>query len=284
MSKVKRITKVNGKLPPYHGKLVPLPDGRKYYLAYGSNLNVKAMASRCPDAKPVCSLILVGCRLVFRGVADLEYDSDGRAAVGVWDISEADERKLDGYEGYPNFYQKYDIPLTKTVKALCYLMVDRDGIMPPSAYYASVLRDGYRHFGLAPKFLDDAVTFAYTDKTPTEQTRARRKRQLNSSHQQKLVRMPESVALARLEAREQRRQERPWWAFTQQEITLPVIAAAAAEPVQVDPDDPPPPAAIDDVGRHEPRENDDGYHEEPMPGKWKRRNLFDLDFSNRSKW
>jgi hypothetical protein len=282
MSKVKRITKVGGKKPPYDGRLVPLPVGRKYYIAYGSNLNVKAMAQRCPDAKPVCSLILVGCRLVFRGVADLEHDMEGRAAVGIWNISESDERKLDGYEGYPNFYQKYDIPLTKTVKALCYLMVDRDGVMPPSAYYASVLRDGYRNFGLDPKFLDDAVTFAYTDKSPSEQTRARRKRQLNSSHQQKLVRMPESVALARLEHREQRRQERPWWAFSQQQVTLSTIADAADADVKVDPVDPPPPSAIDDAGRHEPPENDDGFKEEPMPGRWRRKNLFDLDFNKRS--
>ena len=62
-----------------------------------------------------------------------------------------------------------------------------------------------------------------------------------------------------------------------------VVAAATAEPVKVDPVDPPPPAAIDDAGRHEPVEDDYSDPNLAPPGKWRRRNLFDLDFTKRSR-
>ena len=44
----------------------------KLYGAYGSNLNLKQMHIRCPNAKPVCSFYLENFNLVFKGVADLE--------------------------------------------------------------------------------------------------------------------------------------------------------------------------------------------------------------------
>ena len=43
----------------------------KLYLAYGSNLNKRQMAVRCPDAKPVGAAMIYGWELCFRGVADI---------------------------------------------------------------------------------------------------------------------------------------------------------------------------------------------------------------------
>ena len=43
----------------------------KLYLAYGSNLNKRQMASRCPTARPVGSAMIYGWELCFRGVADI---------------------------------------------------------------------------------------------------------------------------------------------------------------------------------------------------------------------
>ena len=39
----------------------------KYYIAYGSNLNLEQMARRCPTAKVVGSTTLKNYRLMFRG-------------------------------------------------------------------------------------------------------------------------------------------------------------------------------------------------------------------------
>ena len=39
----------------------------KYYIAYGSNLNIKQMGYRCPTAKKLYTAELEGYRLEFRG-------------------------------------------------------------------------------------------------------------------------------------------------------------------------------------------------------------------------
>ena len=40
---------------------------KKYYLAYGSNLNVRQMALRCPTAKPVGTAVIKDYELLFKG-------------------------------------------------------------------------------------------------------------------------------------------------------------------------------------------------------------------------
>ena len=57
------------------------------YFAYGSNLNKQQMSIRCPKAKALGAAYIVGWRLVFRGVADIERTNDPSAMlpVGFWD-------------------------------------------------------------------------------------------------------------------------------------------------------------------------------------------------------
>lgn len=186
---------------------------RKLYLAYGSNLKVKEMKWRAPDAKPLGTLMLADVQLVFRGVADLEWKPGAQAPVGIWEISEKDEEKLDRYEGVGHgFYTKFMVKLKKPKfgrkAGLIYLMTDRDGIYPPSAFYAATIRDGYRNFQLPQSYLDDAIERSFNDKNPSEQTINRRKRQRNSSHQKRLVKMPVSVMVAREKASRKLAEER----------------------------------------------------------------------------
>lgn len=42
---------------------------RKYYIAYGSNLDVDQMLHRCPDALTIGRSTIDGYKLVFRGTA-----------------------------------------------------------------------------------------------------------------------------------------------------------------------------------------------------------------------
>ena len=60
----------------------------KLYLAYGSNLNKKQMAVRCPTARPVGSAMIYGWELVFRGVADIVKSKDENMCVpvGLWEL------------------------------------------------------------------------------------------------------------------------------------------------------------------------------------------------------
>ena len=51
------------------------------YLAYGSNLNKKQMSRRCPNAKPVGSIILKGYKLEFRRVATIKHTKNIDAKI-----------------------------------------------------------------------------------------------------------------------------------------------------------------------------------------------------------
>ena len=84
----------------------------KYYLAYGSNLNKYQMNFRCPDAVPAGSCVLNNWELVFRrGVLTIEPCPGGIVPLGIWKISENDEKSLDRYEGFPSFYYKKTLRL-----------------------------------------------------------------------------------------------------------------------------------------------------------------------------
>ncbi|MBQ2786039.1 MAG: gamma-glutamylcyclotransferase [Oscillospiraceae bacterium] len=61
---------------------------RKFYLAYGSNLNVEQMQYRCPGAIKVGTTYLEGYRITFRGnrfsgVANIEPRKGSRVPVGI---------------------------------------------------------------------------------------------------------------------------------------------------------------------------------------------------------
>ena len=169
--------------------------GHKLYIAYGSNLSYSIMKYRCPDAIPLHRLMVKDACLVFRSTADLQYEPGCYAPVGLWEISAEDEERLDIAEGVSRgSYGKYRFKLDSGEKALVYLMHDK-GIFPPSAWYVSKIRDGYRNFGLKESFLDEAVSHSWFRKEPTNETKRRRSRQKLTSHQRNLVKMPESLAM-----------------------------------------------------------------------------------------
>lgn len=77
----------------------------KYYLAYGSNLNVRQMRRRCPQAVRAGASTIKDYELVFLGnsrsdVASIEPCTVGSIPIGIWEITPADERALDQYEGF----------------------------------------------------------------------------------------------------------------------------------------------------------------------------------------
>ena len=175
----------------------------KLYIAFGSNLHKASMRVRAPSAKPLGKFMLTKARLVFRGVADVEYDPEGKVPCGLWSINQQDERNLDHYEGVKSgyYFKNEDIVLKyagRPQNALIYLMRS-EGIFPPSEHYVETIRKGYRDFGLDESYLDEAVERSFLDKNPDAQTIARRKRQKNDRKHSKLTVMPESVALKKIE-------------------------------------------------------------------------------------
>ena len=89
---------------------------KRYYLAYGSNLNRKQMEMRCPGAKPIGTALLEGYELLFKGsktgfYLTIEPRADGVVPIAVWEVTAEHERQLDRYEGCPVCYYKKEIRL-----------------------------------------------------------------------------------------------------------------------------------------------------------------------------
>lgn len=139
---------------------------KKYYLAYGSNLNLNQMAFRCPNARPIGIMNLKDYRLVYKGRADefsyltIEKCEGSIVPLGLWEVSYFDVFSLDSYEGYPTFYSKYYIPIKigdKNKKALIYVMNEYFDYHLPSEEYINTCLEGYEKFGFDRVILDRAL-------------------------------------------------------------------------------------------------------------------------------
>ena len=140
---------------------------KKYYIAYGSNLNVRQMKFRCPTAKVVGTSVIKGYELLYKGSKTGSYRTSekkkgGIVPVAVWEVTADDEKRLDAYEGYPNFYYKTDMQLTvkshitgrkKKLDAFVYIMHEERKLGIPSHAYVRTCVQGYRDFGFDLKHL-----------------------------------------------------------------------------------------------------------------------------------
>ena len=80
---------------------------KRYYIAYGSNLNVRQMRMRCPHATILGTANLKDWELLFKGsrtgsYLTIEECENGTVPVVIWEVTAADEAALDRYEGFPD--------------------------------------------------------------------------------------------------------------------------------------------------------------------------------------
>lgn len=143
----------------------------KYYIAYGSNLNVGQMQRRCPGARAVGISAIEGYELLFKGsktgsYLTIEQKEGGCVPVAVWEVTREDERALDRYEGYPSFYYKTEMTLpvkdiesgkTQSLSAFVYIMHEDFKLGLPSKSYIQTCIEGYRYFGFDNGFLKRAM-------------------------------------------------------------------------------------------------------------------------------
>ena len=123
----------------------------KFYIAYGSNLNLAQMSARCPSARVYAKGVLNNWELVFRGAkrnshATIERKPGSTVPVLVWEIQPIDEYRLDIYEGYPCYYFKKNIMVDiegRKKKAMVYIMDEQQLPGRPSASYVETIRQGY---------------------------------------------------------------------------------------------------------------------------------------------
>lgn len=125
---------------------------RKIYGAYGSNINLRQMAYRCPNAKVIGQGILKDYELTFRrgGYANIEPKNGASIPILLWEITQNCEQSLDRYEGYPSFYTKQTVAVETengVFETMVYVMTDEsmgDYELPRADYYYGI-RDGYKN-------------------------------------------------------------------------------------------------------------------------------------------
>ena len=144
-----------------------------YYLAYGSNLSLKRMEKRCPDAVVAGTAKIPGYRLLFKKsgsgfYATIEQDANCFVPTLVYKISEFDEALLNRYEGYPKFYYKryFQLPV-KTLRGgrlkgnkqcMAYVLHEERQLGEPSMEYYKLLDDGYARWGFDVEILDKGLS------------------------------------------------------------------------------------------------------------------------------
>ena len=150
---------------------------KKYYLAYGSNLNIAQMKHRCPTAKPVGTAVIRDYELLFKGsktgsYLTIEPQKGAYVPVGVWEVTADDESKLDLYEGYPTFYYKKEIRLpveffdgkgTAERTAFVYIMHEDRPFGVPSPTYVATCMEGYGDFEFDEQLLENAFFRSITE-------------------------------------------------------------------------------------------------------------------------
>lgn len=145
------------------------------YCAFGSNLNHRQMAWRCPSARVLLPGTLFDFRLLFRRVADVVFTPGEQLPVGLYRVTAECVKELDRYEGFPRTYQRRFV-LVHTdagpVWSFIYTMRERP-IEPPSDQYLDTIRRGYADFDLAPAALNRAVTHAKNAGRPVATTAPR---------------------------------------------------------------------------------------------------------------
>jgi hypothetical protein len=138
----------------------------KLYIAYGSNLNVRQMAKRCPGSELIENGVIEEYDLRFKGMqgnahATIEESEGDEVPVAIWRITDSDERNLDVYEGFPNYYSKKSVVVRmhdgEDVTGMTYIM---DTSLPygiPSEAYVDTVFEGYLNCGLSLTYLMDSV-------------------------------------------------------------------------------------------------------------------------------
>lgn len=134
----------------------------EYYIAYGSNLNMREMSLRCPTAVPVGGCTLKNWQLLFCGYATVIPLEGAQTPVAVWKIDEECEAALDEYEVYPSLYRKEYVDVTvegRTLSAMVYLMNTDEPAMPITSSYLDIIDKGYEDFGLDKEYLVRALEY-----------------------------------------------------------------------------------------------------------------------------
>lgn len=129
----------------------------KIYLAYGSNMDLAQMKARCRGARLLGAGRLDGWRLLFKGsrtgaYATIEREAGKHVPVLLWRVTAEDEKSLDRYEGFPDFYYKRQLQAVTVnaagrdcgrTRGMAYVMHEERRFGLPQGWYAALLERTY---------------------------------------------------------------------------------------------------------------------------------------------
>lgn len=156
-----------------------------HYFAYGSNMSLKRLRARVPDAQPIGRAALPGHELRFhkRGrdgsaKCDAFYIGPGnRTLAGVlFTLPSSGLTTLDRIEGLGAGYERkqVDVELDRgdMCRALTYYATDIDAALTPFCWYRHHVLTGANEFGL-PRAHIEAIEAVNTLRDPDSERRAR---------------------------------------------------------------------------------------------------------------
>tara|TARA_B100000530_G_scaffold142987_1_gene89481 strand:- start:48 stop:455 length:408 start_codon:yes stop_codon:yes gene_type:complete len=120
------------------------------YFAYGSNLNHHQMKKdRCVGSKYLKPFCLKDYKLFFAhpnksnkfGYANIVKKKGFKVTGAIWDITIKHEIILDGYEQFPNVYQKEYLKLNG--KKIMFYIMKKYFIKKPPKIYVETINKGY---------------------------------------------------------------------------------------------------------------------------------------------
>lgn len=144
---------------------------KKYYIAYGSNLNIRQMRYRCPNARIIGTAVIKDYELLFKGsktgaYLTIESKEGCEVPVAVWKVTASDEAALDRYEGFPSFYYKKQMTIKvkgirtgkiREKQCFVYIMHEERNSGIPSSIYVNTCLEGYESFGFDERYLLEAM-------------------------------------------------------------------------------------------------------------------------------
>ena len=144
------------------------------YAAYGTNLDPARMSERCPHSPLSTTGWVQGWRLTFGGedigwegaLATVVEDPDAKVFVVLYDVTPADESKLDSWEGSEfgvhkklrcRVHRETSDTTTDPVLAWLYVLDAWEGGIP-SARYLGVMADAAEIAGAPDEYVHDLRT------------------------------------------------------------------------------------------------------------------------------
>jgi len=129
------------------------------YFAYGSNLNHRQMKNiRCLRSKYLKTIFLRDYKLLFChpnklnkfGYANIVKKKGSKVPGAIWEITKKHEKILDGYEEFPNSYQKKYFYLNG--KKIMFYIMNKCFIKKPPKSYVNTIKEGYKDCNVDAKY------------------------------------------------------------------------------------------------------------------------------------